>query len=109
MPRSSPKMLMNVTFITKPQGMRAGGHGSADPQGQRARPADLAGRPGHRRRVGEGEVADPRQPDLQGDPEFHARQVRAHAAVDAQAERGVDRKSTRLNSSHVEISYAVFC
>src|SRR6266496_1743603 len=23
--------------------------------------------------------------------------------------RGVDRKSTRLNSSHVEISYAVFC
>src|SRR5436305_12007758 len=25
------------------------------------------------------------------------------------AERGVDRKSTRLNSSHVRISYAVFC
>src|SRR5438874_3655933 len=24
-------------------------------------------------------------------------------------ERGADRKSTRLNSSHVEISYAVFC
>src|SRR5438874_3921561 len=24
-------------------------------------------------------------------------------------ERGEDRKSTRLNSSHVEISYAVFC
>src|SRR5690349_22720932 len=24
-------------------------------------------------------------------------------------ERGKDRKSTRLNSSHVEISYAVFC
>src|SRR5690349_21883797 len=24
-------------------------------------------------------------------------------------ERAVDRKSTRLNSSHVEISYAVFC
>src|SRR5690349_24233585 len=23
--------------------------------------------------------------------------------------RGTDRKSTRLNSSHVEISYAVFC
>src|SRR5438874_11251487 len=23
--------------------------------------------------------------------------------------RGADRKSTRLNSSHVEISYAVFC
>src|SRR5438874_5786344 len=26
-----------------------------------------------------------------------------------QAPAGVDRKSTRLNSSHVEISYAVFC
>src|SRR5690349_23400626 len=26
-----------------------------------------------------------------------------------QPERGRDRKSTRLNSSHVEISYAVFC
>src|SRR5438874_8082137 len=25
------------------------------------------------------------------------------------AQRGTDRKSTRLNSSHVEISYAVFC
>src|SRR5439155_25231002 len=25
------------------------------------------------------------------------------------AEEGVDRKSTRLNSSHVAISYAVFC
>src|SRR5690349_24026888 len=25
------------------------------------------------------------------------------------AARGQDRKSTRLNSSHVEISYAVFC
>src|SRR5690349_23922035 len=25
------------------------------------------------------------------------------------AERQLDRKSTRLNSSHVEISYAVFC
>src|SRR5690349_22189102 len=25
------------------------------------------------------------------------------------AEYGIDRKSTRLNSSHVEISYAVFC
>src|SRR5690349_21913731 len=26
-----------------------------------------------------------------------------------QASEGADRKSTRLNSSHVEISYAVFC
>src|SRR5690349_23852662 len=28
---------------------------------------------------------------------------------EARGERDLDRKSTRLNSSHVEISYAVFC
>src|SRR2546430_9033796 len=34
----------------------------------------------------------------------------AHHAGDAAAERReVDRKSTRLNSSHSQISYAVFC
>src|SRR2546426_3116953 len=30
-------------------------------------------------------------------------------ARSAPAERGLDRKSTRLNSSHLVISYAVFC
>src|SRR5690625_6034470 len=31
-------------------------------------------------------------------------------SIEQQAERlGLDRKSTRLNSSHVAISYAVFC
>src|SRR6266496_6008168 len=34
--------------------------------------------------------------------------VRGWAAA-GRAHRGQDRKSTRLNSSHVEISYAVFC
>src|SRR5690606_41620528 len=29
--------------------------------------------------------------------------------VDSRLEDGIDRKSTRLNSSHVKISYAVFC
>src|SRR3712207_8039461 len=29
--------------------------------------------------------------------------------VDADAAQGLDRKSTRLNSSHANISYAVFC
>src|SRR5690606_40597999 len=39
------------------------------------------------------------------------RRTRAAAAgVDARvARRRADRKSTRLNSSHVKISYAVFC
>src|SRR5690349_5977564 len=32
-----------------------------------------------------------------------------NAAMRAAGEEYLDRKSTRLNSSHVEISYAVFC
>src|SRR5690242_12385981 len=32
-----------------------------------------------------------------------------HAAKDVVAHAGKDRKSTRLNSSHMSISYAVFC
>src|SRR5437870_12461690 len=40
-----------------------------------------------------------------------ARQVLefAHVAGPAIAAHAIDRKSTRLNSSHVAISYAVFC
>src|SRR5690349_22054470 len=34
---------------------------------------------------------------------------RSDAEVAAGVEQSQDRKSTRLNSSHVEISYAVFC
>src|SRR5690606_42166144 len=37
----------------------------------------------------------------------HAR--RGRAAVELAIEQQRDRKSTRLNSSHVKISYAVFC
>src|SRR5690349_23491798 len=40
-------------------------------------------------------------PDLLAEPAAHLR-----AGV---ARQELDRKSTRLNSSHVEISYAVFC
>src|SRR5204862_7534129 len=38
--------------------------------------------------------------------EEHVRQL---AAWQPNAKRTEDRKSTRLNSSHVEMSYAVFC
>src|SRR5690606_40123940 len=38
----------------------------------------------------------------------HARLVSVHEIV-VSAEHEADRKSTRLNSSHVKISYAVFC
>src|SRR3712207_7805953 len=34
---------------------------------------------------------------------------RAHAGRFRRGRRGGDRKSTRLNSSHANISYAVFC
>src|SRR5699024_11764072 len=40
--------------------------------------------------------------------------LRSHASIEARSRKGpaavsTDRKSTRLNSSHVSISYAVFC
>src|SRR5690349_22013932 len=37
------------------------------------------------------------------------RRRRKTRRIDERAESFADRKSTRLNSSHVEISYAVFC
>src|SRR5207302_11446461 len=55
--------------------------------GERAHPA-----------FGPGAVRDVERDDM---PRLVAPQHRAGA--------GVDRKSTRLNSSHVKISYAVFC
>src|SRR3712207_8984087 len=62
------------------------------------------------------EVAPRGQPPVLGglEPEGHAVLPRRGRAVGLQAElhRGAglrDRKSTRLNSSHANISYAVFC
>src|SRR5690606_41785500 len=50
-------------------------------------------------------AACPRDPDRAGLAASHgSRTHRARAPV-----RDRDRKSTRLNSSHVKISYAVFC
>src|SRR5204862_7992500 len=48
---------------------------------------------------------DPPAPRL---PDRVVRRRARHAGGEA-ARGGRDRKSTRLNSSHVEISYAVFC
>src|SRR5690349_23996672 len=46
---------------------------------------------------------------MEGGPLWHraGRRDRIHSTAGAIRRR--DRKSTRLNSSHVEISYAVFC
>src|SRR5438067_9945610 len=50
----------------------------------------------------------PREACLEADADVC---VEAHARRDrrGRAGRALDRKSTRLNSSHVSISYAVFC
>src|SRR3712207_8505456 len=64
--------------------------------------------------------SEPRRPDLEGrhqahplrhelpadkaPPDLSRRQAEAHGPLGA-----LDRKSTRLNSSHANISYAVFC
>src|SRR3712207_7134536 len=41
--------------------------------------------------------------------EISDRMAKIDGIVDAQVEQLEDRKSTRLNSSHANISYAVFC
>src|SRR6266496_6685491 len=68
----------------------------------------------HRRCRDQGAVAGQDRPDDQADGPEDEQQ--AQPRVDAKRHRAVrqrpadqDRKSTRLNSSHVEISYAVFC
>src|SRR3712207_7320762 len=55
-------------------------------------------------RVGVGDVVVAQRLALDVPGGRHPRAVRAGAV-----EGGADRKSTRLNSSHANISYAVFC
>src|SRR5207253_9313716 len=56
---------------------------------------------------------DPREPaeqvELVETPEVADAEHLATDRAEPDAEGQVDRKSTRLNSSHVAISYAVFC
>src|SRR5690349_22547857 len=60
------------------------------------------------RRVRSRRDADLRRDQARREPAQGAEQpVQAH--LDAAVVQPEDRKSTRLNSSHVEISYAVFC
>src|SRR3712207_7326059 len=47
--------------------------------------------------------------ELLGDLADHVLERLAHGALDLAEEVLEDRKSTRLNSSHANISYAVFC
>src|SRR3712207_7371917 len=47
--------------------------------------------------------------DLEADPDSFLRWIVLHELTHVLQFSGVDRKSTRLNSSHANISYAVFC
>src|SRR6266498_1204697 len=86
---------------------------------------------GHHGRVADGKPAGPLQPHARRDQLVVLAEPQAHGAPDlfgrephgsgigrsssttswlpAPARSAPDRKSTRLNSSHVRISYAVFC
>src|SRR3712207_5381567 len=46
---------------------------------------------------------------IEGEPEFFDVTKRIHNRLHGSEGDGGDRKSTRLNSSHANISYAVFC
>src|SRR3712207_8702826 len=55
-----------------------------------------------------GDQRPPAQPRVLPRPLLHARHRELHRAL-LQGASAEDRKSTRLNSSHANISYAVFC
>src|SRR3712207_8165070 len=65
-----------------------------------------AARSGRDRQGDHAAVAEP----VEGAPaRFAVEHLHAPLRRPVQQEAGVDRKSTRLNSSHANISYAVFC
>src|SRR5699024_12847272 len=80
----------------------------------RSSTAGISSAPGGARRVVRGVSATtPSAPPDGSDPPQHPGEAagarRAAVGVEALVLEGADRKSTRLNSSHVSISYAVFC
>src|SRR5207249_7269086 len=66
---------------------------------------ELGGRAGlEQQRRSRNRRADPAEAPPQITPQIEHTEMQARGRLDEQ-----DRKSTRLNSSHVSISYAVFC
>src|SRR3712207_7919876 len=65
----------------------------------------------HRRLRHDGDAGHAGERDRAAGPErrWHRSVLLAAPEQHAGVRRGVDRKSTRLNSSHANISYAVFC
>src|SRR5437667_6361836 len=62
---------------------------SADPDWQRARAADLSGRPAHGAGIVQLEVREGLEPGFESHPQLHPGQVRPCASMDAEAEGGV--------------------
>src|SRR5690606_42133042 len=79
----------------------AGGRGDASHEHRRRRPAQVAREAMHREAMAQALGREA----LVEDGELH----RVEGRVAQAGKDGGDRKSTRLNSSHVKISYAVFC
>src|SRR6266540_3200664 len=75
------------------------GHGGGPPRGGGGRPPDPARGPEDRRVT----LLRPRRAVREHD------RLRSSDHPPPDRDRGGDRKSTRLNSSHITISYAVFC
>src|SRR2546427_7043244 len=92
-PRST---LFPYTTLFRSENRAHGGHGDEDEdQGRRQGPGDLQERVPVGRLGGRGALAVPVANDDEQQEAFHQDEE--------------DRKSTRLNSSHSQISYAVFC
>src|SRR3712207_7135669 len=64
-------------------------------------------RHGNRERLRAGGLADAERPPVRAD--LHARRGLRTSGQRSAVSGQQDRKSTRLNSSHANISYAVFC
>src|SRR2546430_10733075 len=76
---------------------------------QRSRSAGANLHAGIEQTVGiEGPFHRRKRPETRRAPDF-VEERRAQPAVSMLARERADRKSTRLNSSHSQISYAVFC
>src|SRR5262245_62834224 len=59
--------------------------------------------------IGDGELAWAARRKLELFPDMHLELVEEASREPPRINNGSDRKSTRLNSSHLGISYAVFC
>src|SRR5690606_41045702 len=109
-----PPVAVHGVAAAHPRGAGTRLSARAAPGGGPARPARRAVPGGGRSpdplgRGGPRALAHARRRRLRDRPVLVAQAGRAPAAPHPPRRRGGDRKSTRLNSSHVKISYAVFC